>query len=78
MRYVNNIIALNSILLLELLESNIVGVLFEALTTKTESILADQSMLIGTNATFSGSFSITSGVRKPNFAVNHLARVVEV
>merc|ERR1712109_391369 len=57
--------------LLELLEPDIVGVLTETLSAQTESVLSNNSVLVGTNTTFTGTWSVRTGMREPHFAVNH-------
>lgn len=44
-------------------ESNVVGVYAEALAAHVESVLADQSVLVGTNAAVASTLAVLLGVR---------------
>ena len=59
-------------MLLELSESDVVGIFTETLSAQTEPVLADDSMLVGTHTTLAGTRSVRSRVGKPDFAMNHL------
>jgi len=44
----------------------------KALTTEVKAILADETRLVGTEATLAGSLSKLAGARKPDCVVSHV------
>merc|ERR1711977_392380 len=66
----------SSFFLLELSESDIVGIFAETLSAKRESVFSNDAMLVGTHATLSAARTITSRMREPHFAVHHLGQVL--
>lgn len=56
-------------------ETDILGILPEALTANVHAVLADQTSLVGAYAAFAGSFSVFLWMRVPNSLVSHFVRV---
>ena len=63
--------------LIQLLESDVLGVLPVALPAHVEAVLSDESVAIGAGPASSGSLSVLSGSWVPDVVKAHLVGVVE-
>jgi len=59
--------------LVQLLETDVAGVLPEALTAHVQVVLPDETVLVTARAAVPGPLSVLAGAREPDVVVNHFS-----